>query len=84
MNDRESIFSEVQKMLCATFNLAPEEVTLDKNLFTDLDLDSLDAVDMASELSTKSGIKFTNDDLRQIRTVGDVVDAILNKQSDNS
>ncbi|MBN2718676.1 MAG: acyl carrier protein [Deltaproteobacteria bacterium] len=79
MNDRESILAEVQRILCETFNFAIDDVTEDKNLFTDLDLDSLDAVDMASELSAKTGAKFSNEDLRQIRTVADVADAILNK-----
>lgn len=84
MTDRESTLAEVQKMLCATFDLSPEDVTADKNLFTDLDLDSLDAVDMAAELSTRTGIKFTNDDLRQIRTVADVVEAIIRNSSENN
>ena len=81
MTDRDEILAEVQKILCATFKFEPEDVTEDKNLFTDLDLDSLDAVDMASELSTRTGIKFSNDDLRQIRTVADVADAIIRKKS---
>ncbi|MBN2527380.1 MAG: acyl carrier protein [Deltaproteobacteria bacterium] len=81
MSERDIILAEVQKILCTTFDFDAEDVTEDKNLFTDLDLDSLDAVDMASELSSKTGIKFTNDDLRQIRTVSDVADAILRKKS---
>ena len=81
MTDRESILDEIRQVLCATFNLSQEDVTEEKDLFNDLDMDSLDAVDMASELSEKTGAKFSNDDLRQIRTVADVADAIIRKQS---
>jgi len=76
------ILSEVQQVLMTTFQLQPKDVTPDKNLYTDLDLDSLDAIDMAAEISNRTQIKFENDDLRQIRTVGDVVAAIVKKQGE--
>jgi acyl carrier protein len=81
MTERDTILAEVKKILCETFDLSEADVTEDKNLFTDLDLDSLDAVDMASELSASADIKFTAEDLRQIRTVADVADTIIRKKS---
>ncbi|MCK9523476.1 MAG: acyl carrier protein [Proteobacteria bacterium] len=78
--DRETILAEVQQILIQTFQLSEADVAPEKNLYTDLDLDSLDAIDMAAELSNRTQIKFENDDLRQIRTVNDVVETILRKQ----
>lgn len=83
MSDRDIILKQLQQLLSETFGIASQDITEDKNLFSDLDLDSLDAVDMASELSSKVQIKFSNDDLRQIRTVSDVVEIIIQKKSEN-
>jgi acyl carrier protein len=80
--DRDKILAEVQRVLISVFDFKKEEVTPDTNLYTDLDLDSLDAIDMAAELSAQTDMLFSNDDLRKIRTVSDIVDLIAAKQSE--
>ncbi len=84
MTTREEIFIQVQDVLVEIFELDKEMVTPEKNLFTDLDLDSLDAIDMAAELGSRTDATFNNDDLRNIRTVNDVIDAILGIKSEKS
>jgi acyl carrier protein len=82
--DPSAILDQVQAILMDMFHLTREDVAPEKNLFTDLDLDSLDAIDLAAELGTRTQIRFSNDDLRQIRTINDVVQAIITKQSEQA
>jgi acyl carrier protein len=45
-------------------------------LIDDLDLDSIDAVDMAVRLEEKTGYRFAEEELRSVTTIQDVVDLI--------
>lgn len=58
------------------FEIAPEKLTLDANLFEDLELDSIDAVDLAVKLQEFTEKKISPENFKQIRTVNDVVLAI--------
>ncbi len=49
--------------------------------FKQLDLDSLDLVELSQMLEETQGIHLTTDDVRQIESVGDAIDLILAKQS---
>ena len=52
------------------------KLTHDTNLFTELDFDSIDAVDLVVRLQQETQKKVNPDDFRQIRTLGDVVAAV--------
>jgi acyl carrier protein len=44
-----------------------------------LGLDSLDSIDLAVKFGADIGVKFTDGDLRSIRTVSDIVDVVYQK-----
>ncbi len=72
MTDRE-IIDLCNKTLAEEFELDSAELTPETNFFEDLDLDSLDAVDMIVALEQAFGKKLRdNEALRSIRTVGDL------------
>lgn len=76
------ILARVQSLMEELFEIAPEKVTLQAHLINDLDLDSLDAIDMAVKLEEITGHRVAEDNLKAIRTVSDVVtliDSIVNK-----
>jgi len=75
MASRDEIFQWVTGVLREEFQY-DAEVHLDSHLVDDLDLDSIDAIDMAVRLEEKTGLSFSEDDLRTIRMVKDVVDLI--------
>ena len=50
----------------------------DANLFTDLELDSIDAVDLAVRLQQYTEKRISPEEFKQIRTMNDVVEAIYN------
>ena len=66
-------FEQVSQTLVEMFQLNPETVTMEATLFEDLDLDSIDAIDMAAEIQKFTGTRLEEDDLRRLRTGGDVV-----------
>lgn len=73
---QEEIFEKLRTILVDDFEIAPEKLTLDANLFEDLELDSIDAVDLAVKLQEFTEKKISPENFKQIRTVNDVVLAI--------
>jgi acyl carrier protein len=59
-----------------TFGLDRARITPNANLFTDLDIDSIDAVDLAVKLKQETGRRLAPEAFKSVRTVQDVVDAI--------
>ena len=73
---REQIFSELKRELCALFELAPEQITPKARLYDDLDLDSIDAVDLAVRLQDLTKKRIKPEQFKAVRTVEDVIDAV--------
>lgn len=76
---REELFAVVVKALEDLFEVDASGVTTATNLFVDLDLDSLDAIDLAATLSKKAHIKLSAEEMKKIRTVGDIVEIGVQK-----
>ncbi|MDT3662825.1 MAG: acyl carrier protein [Anaerobiospirillum sp.] len=74
--EKDEIFAEIKAMLVKQFELEPEQITLEANLFTDLDLDSIDAIDMVVYLQKKTGKKFSPEQFKTVRTINDVVEVV--------
>lgn len=72
----EAIFDELKKILVESFETPEEQITLEANLYEDLDLDSIDAVDLAVKLQTLTGKRIKADEFKAVRTVADVVRAV--------
>jgi acyl carrier protein len=70
------ILEQLRGVLSANFELLPERITLEADLFSDLDLDSIDAVDLAIKLQELTGRRVTPQEFKGIRTVGDVVQTV--------
>jgi acyl carrier protein len=69
----EDILSRLKDVLRETFEIDPARVKPDTNLFTDLELDSIDAVDLAIQVQDMTGMRIKPEDFKNVRTVGDVV-----------
>jgi len=76
---RQQVFSVVVEVLVELFEKDASTITEATNLFTDLDLDSLDAIDLAAALSKKAQIKLVTEEMKTIRTVGDIVEIGVQK-----
>jgi acyl carrier protein len=73
---RDEIQGRVRDLLASRFDIDPARVTPEARLFQDLDLDSIDAIDMAVDLQTWTGRRLSEESLKSIRTIGDVVSTI--------
>lgn len=73
---KEDILKVISKVLIEDFECDPDKVTPEAELFTDLDLDSIDAVDLVVKLQKITGKRVNPEAFRQVRKLGDVVDVI--------
>ena len=73
---RDNIFEDVSRELHALFDIAMQDITLEARLYEDLDLDSIDAVDLVVRLQEITKKRIKPDQFRSVRTVQDVVDAV--------
>lgn len=71
---RDEVSKKVVEALVESFELDPADVTLEAHLVDDLDLDSIDAIDMAVKLQEMTGRRVEEEALKGVRTVADVVD----------
>lgn len=73
---RDEIYQWVVDLLADMFELNKAELTPQSNLYEDLDIDSIDAVDLAVKLKQMTGKRLQPEVFKSIRTINDVVDAL--------
>ncbi|HRW59745.1 MAG TPA: acyl carrier protein [Defluviicoccus sp.] len=78
MNSREQIFEMLKQVLVSHFEIDESAITLDARLYDDLDIDSIDAVDLMVKLKERTGKKLEPEVYKTIRTVRDILDALQN------
>ena len=76
MKTKEELLKEISAVLADEFECDPAKLTADAKLYEDLDLDSLDAVDLIVRLQQQTGIKFAAENFKSIRTLGDVAEVV--------
>jgi acyl carrier protein len=84
MMSKEEIFNEVATILNGTFEIPKENIKSETLLFEDLDLDSIDAVDLIVKLQNYTDRKISPEVFKNVRTVEDIVDAIHNLIKENN
>ena len=76
---RDEIFAHLRATIAELFEVDPAGIELHSTVFEDLDLDSIDAIDLVAKLQQFTGKRIDEDTMRQVRTVEDLVN-ILAKQ----
>lgn len=76
MHNREAIQTQVTAVMSELFELNASDITLESRLYEDLDIDSIDAVDLMVELKKLTGKKIKPEDFKSVRSLGDIVDAV--------
>ncbi|HAS6385052.1 TPA: acyl carrier protein [Vibrio vulnificus] len=75
--NQQAVFEQVQAALIELFELEEDDIQPDAHLYQDLDLDSIDAVDLVVHLQKVTGKKIQPEEFKAVRTVQDVVDAVV-------
>lgn len=73
---KDEIFRWVVDILHEMFEIDKAKITPQANLYTDLDIDSIDAVDLAVKLKQLTGKRLQPEVFKNVRTIQDVVDAL--------
>jgi len=73
---RQDVYVKMQEILIETFELKSEQIKPQALLLQDLDLDSIDAVDLIVKLQQYTNKKIDPESFKAVRTIDDVVDAI--------
>ena len=76
MTEQKAIYAGVSSLLVKLFEVDPQDIKPEARLYEDLELDSIDAVDMIVHLQKKTGKKIKPEEFKAVRTVQDVVDAV--------
>ncbi|MGZ4960451.1 MAG: acyl carrier protein [Methylomonas sp.] len=76
MKTQEEVYAALKQIMAEMFELAPEDIVLSANLKQDLDIDSIDAVDLMVRLRDLTGTRMNPEDFKNARTIQDVVDTV--------
>ncbi|WP_336166021.1 acyl carrier protein [Acinetobacter sp. 161(2023)] len=78
MLSQEQVLTKLREWMEDLFEIEPESVQLDSNLYSDLDVDSIDAIDLVVKIKELTGKQVKPEDFKNVRTVLDVVTVIRN------
>ncbi len=73
---KDEIFKKISEYLISQFQITPEKISPRASLFTDLEMDSIDALDWFAAMESQIGLPIIEEELKAIRTVQDVVDYV--------
>ena len=74
--EKELILAKLKEFLVDLFEVPEEDITLEARLSEDLDLDSIDAVDLVVRLQELTKKRIAPEQFKAVRTVEDVVNAV--------
>jgi acyl carrier protein len=76
MLSRDDVYTKLRRYLEDMFEIPSDKISPQARLYEDLDLDSIDAVDLVVKLQELTGRKLKVDEFKSVRTVGDVIDRV--------
>ena len=68
--------SRLRDVLSEEFGIDASAVVADARIYEDLDIDSIDAIDLIVRLKEITGKKIPPDRFKEVRTIGDIVDVL--------
>ena len=80
MQTYEEILDRIRATLVELFELSPQDITPEARLFQDLQIDSIDVVDLMDHVRRFTGRKVSAEDFRSVRTVDDLVGVVQRLQ----
>ena len=82
MLTQEQVLAQLREWMQELFEIEPEDIQLDSNLYEDLDVDSIDAVDLVIKIKELTGKQVEPDDFKAVRTVQDVITVSQNMSAE--
>ncbi len=72
------MYLRIKDILVDQFEVEESAISLDANLYDELQIDSIDAVDLLVQLKEMTGKKIPPEVFKEVRTIGDVLSALTN------
>lgn len=79
---QEQILEQLRQWMEELFEIEPGDIQLNSNLYSDLDVDSIDAIDLVVKIKQLTGKQVQPEDFKNVRTVQDVVTVIQNMSAE--
>ena len=76
---KDEIFEILKKALVELFEIDESKIVPEAKIYEDLQIDSIDAIDLVDYVKKNTGYKLMPDDFKNIQTLGDIVDAVAAK-----
>lgn len=74
--DKDNLYVKIRHILVEQFDVEESSVSMDANLYEELEIDSIDAVDLLVQLKELTCRKIAPETFKEVRTIRDVLDAI--------
>lgn len=75
-HSKDEVFTIIKDALVDLFEIDAGDITMDAHMYEDLDIDSIDAVDLIVRLKEKTGKKPDVEEFKDVRTIRDLVESI--------
>ena len=77
------IFEFLKNVLTVYFEIDANKITMDARLNEDLDVDSIDAIDMMSYIKKETGREIEPAQFKEVKTIRDIIDIIMKQMNNN-
>jgi acyl carrier protein len=74
--DNDQLYERIKRILVDQFEVDDAVISLQANLYEELGIDSIDAVDLMVQLKELTGKKIPPEQFREVRTIGDVLETL--------
>lgn len=78
---KQEVIETINKFLVEDFEIAPEAIDPEKKIVEELELDSLDTVDIIVRVNEVFGVKLEKEALMEIKTLGQFYDLVYSRLS---
>ncbi|MBC2883464.1 acyl carrier protein [Campylobacter sp. Marseille-Q3452] len=76
---KEEIFEILKSALVQLFEIDEAKITLQTRIYEDLQIDSIDAIDLIDHIKRKTGYRLMPEDFKNVKTLEDIVSAVAKK-----
>ena len=74
--DNDQLYLKIKDILVDQFEVDESKVSMQANLYEELEIDSIDAVDLMVQLKELTGKKIPPEQFKQVRNIGNLLDAL--------
>lgn len=77
--DKKEIFEILKQALIELFEINESKITMEARIYEELEIDSIDAIDLMLYIKQKTGFQMEASDFNEVRTLGHIVDIVAQK-----